>query len=77
MGREAPLNSHNFNVWSNFKIPVGGDKIIVLKFKIVTKAQRELQKIFDAYRRKASKVVPYKMGSGAALGASRVLVGRH
>ena len=33
--------------------------------------------MFDAYRRKASKVVPYKMGSRAALGASRVLVGRH
>ena len=34
MGREAPLNSHNFNVWSNFEIPVGGDKIIILKFKM-------------------------------------------
>ena len=51
--------------------------MIVLEFKVVTKAQRQLQKIFDAYRRKASKVVPCKMGSRAALGASRVLVGRH
>ena len=33
--------------------------------------------LFDAYRRKTSKVVPYKMGSGAALGAFRVIVGRH
>ena len=39
MGREAPLNGHNFDVWSNFKIPVGGGKIIVLKFKVVTKGQ--------------------------------------
>ena len=39
MGREAPLNGHNFDMWSNFKIPVGGDKIIVLKFKVITKGQ--------------------------------------
>ena len=39
MGREEPLNVHNFDVWSNFKIPVGGDKIIVLKFKVVAKGQ--------------------------------------
>ena len=36
-GRKAPLNGHNFDVWSNFEIPAGGDKIIVLKSKIVSK----------------------------------------
>ena len=30
-----------------------------------------------ASRRKASKVVPYRMGIGAALGTFRVFVGRH
>ena len=33
--------------------------------------------LFEVSRRKTAKVVPYKMGSGAALGAFRVLVGRH
>ena len=39
MGREAPLDGDNFDVWSNFKIPVGGDKIIVLKFKLVNEGK--------------------------------------
>ena len=39
MLREAPFNGHNFDVWSNFEIPVGGDKVVVLKFKLVTKEQ--------------------------------------
>ena len=39
MGREAPLNGHNFDVWSNFTIPVGRDETIVLKFKVITKGQ--------------------------------------
>ena len=29
------MNGHNFDVWSNFEIPVGGHKIMVLKIKVV------------------------------------------
>ena len=39
MGRKAPLNGHKFDMSSNFKILVGGDKIIVLKFKMVSRGQ--------------------------------------
>ena len=67
MRREAPLHSHNFNTWSNFKILAGGDKIIILKFKMVTKRQRYLQKSCVASRCKASKIVSYKVGARAAL----------
>ena len=44
---------------------------------MVSKGQHSDSKTFVASSRKVSKLVPYKMGSGAALGAFRVLVGRH
>ena len=40
MLREAPFNGHNFDVWSNFEIPVGGNKIMVLKSKFVLKGYK-------------------------------------
>ena len=39
MGRKAPLNGPNFDVWLNFEIPAGGHKIIVLKFMMVPRGQ--------------------------------------
>ena len=37
MGREAPLNGHNFDVWLNFEIPAGGHKIIILKSMMLSR----------------------------------------
>ena len=44
MWHEAPLNGHKFNVWSNFDILDGMNKIINLKCRIDTNKELEYYK---------------------------------
>ena len=64
------MNGHNFDMRSNFEIPVGGNKIMVLKFKVVLKGYRQLSKIFGYGPRKVSKLLSYMVGCRVALGVS-------